>query len=213
MHKWPIIYDDRCSARVVRFTDERAMIHLADRRIIGVPLPWFPPIQCATDQQRQNYVCYGDTVYWQDVDDGIDLRAMLTGMYIVPVLDRESRPKPHVPTTWLYLEGGARHSSGGSEGVPFAHDTRNIPESLRFTDEHIVFDLADGRILCLPSHFSLKLAQASDNQRQHYKLAGLNLSWEELDEHIDLVAMLTGFYDMDMVQTEDTVNRAKATPT
>ena len=213
MHEWPIIHSERCHARKVQFTDEHAMIHLADGRIIGVPLCWFPPIQSATNQQRQNYISYGDTVNWHDVDDGIDLTSMLTGLYIVPVYQRNTRSQPHIPTTWLYLEGGARHSNGGSDRVPFVHDTRNIPETLRFTDGHMVFDLADGRILFLPAHFSRKLAQASDSQRQHYQLKGLTVRWEQLNESIDLIAMLTGFYDIDVPRSEDTVDRAKATPT
>jgi len=212
MDEWPIIHIERCHAREVQFSDEHALIHLADGRIIGVPLSWFPPIQAATEQQRQKYISYGDTVYWQDVDDGIDLTAMLTGLYIVPVYQRNTRSEPHVPTTWLYLEGSARRSDG-VEGVPFVQDTRNIPQALRFTDDHLIVELADGRILCLPAHFSRKLAQASDSQRQNYQLKGLTIRWEQLNESIDLIAMLTGFYDIDVPRSEDTVDRAKATPT
>lgn len=213
MHEWPIIHYERCHAREVQFTDEHAMIHLADGRIIGVPLRWFPPIQSATSEQRHNYISYGETVYWHDVDDGIDLTAMLTGLYIVPVNQRNTRSQPHVPTTWLYLEGGARHSSGGIERVPFVHDTRNIPESVRFTDDHIKFDLADGRILCLPSRFSQELAKASESQRQTYRVTGLSVCWEQLDESIDLIAMLTGFYDIDMPHHDAVIEEADATAT
>jgi len=209
MHEWPIIHYERCHAREVQFTDEHAMIHLADGRIIGVPLRWFPLIQSATSEQRQNYISYGDTVYWHDVDDGIDLTAMLTGLYIVPVYQRNMRSQPHVPTTWLYLEGSARRSDG-VEGVPFVHDIRNMPETLRFTDGHMVFDLADGRILCLPSRISHTLAQASDSQRQSYRVTGLSVCWEQLEESIDLIAMLTGFYDIDMPRSETTDDQAKA---
>ncbi len=213
MDEWPIIHYKRCHAREVQFTDKQAMIHLADDRIIGVPLPWFPPIKNATSEQRQNYISYGDTVYWHDVDDGIDLMAMLTGLYIVPVNQRNTRSQPHIPTTWLYLEGGARHSSGGSDRVPFVHDTRNIPKSLRFTDDHIIFALADGRILCLPSRFSVKLAQASDRQRQNYHVTGLSVSWEQLDESINLIAMLTGFYDQDSLLPKEVIETTSTAPT
>jgi len=213
MHEWPIIHDERCQAREARFTGEHVRIVLADGRIIGVPLSWFPPIHRATEQQRQNYTCFGDTVYWHDVDDGIDLTAMLTGLYIVQVSQRNSRPKPHVPSTWRYLEGGARRSSDGSEGVPFVHDTRNIPEKVRYTDEHLVFDLADRRILCLPARFCLKVAQASESQRQNYRLNGLTACWEQLDESINLIAMLTGFYDHDIPHPNSVIEAAKAAAT
>ena len=213
MHEWPIIHDDRCSARVVRFTDEHAMIHLADGRIIGVPLCWFPPIQSATDKQRQNYTCYGDTVHWHDVDEGIDLTAMLTGLYIVPVYQRNTRSEPHRPTTWLYLEGGVWQSDGGMSGVPFVHDTRNFPQVIRFMDDYLVFDLSDGRILLLPALFSPKLAQANDSQRMDFQRNGLTLRWKKMGEEINLIAMLTGFYDLEMAQAEDTVNQATASTT
>ena len=212
MHEWPIIHHERCSAREVGFTHEHAMIHLADCRIIGVPLSWFPPIQGATEQQRRNYTCYGDTVYWHDVDDGIDLTAMLTGLYIVQVSQRNVRPKPHRPTTWLYLEGGARHSDGES-GIPFVHDKRNIPQAVRYAEDHLVFELTDGRVLCMPSSFSRRLTQASDSQRQNYQLEGLTIHWMQLDESINLIAMLTGFYDLDNLHSEDAIETADAAAT
>ena len=212
MHEWPIIHHERCSAREVRFTNEHAMIHLADSRIIGVPLSWFPPIQGATEQQRRNYITYGSSVYWQDVDDGIDLTAMLTGLYIVQVSQRNVRPKPHKPTTWLYLEGGLRHSDGES-GIPFVHDTRNIPQAVRLADSHLDFELTDGRVLYLPSSFSRRLTQASDSQRQNYQLEGLTIHWMQLDESINLIAMLTGFYDLDSLHSEDAIETADAAAT
>lgn len=212
MHEWPIIHAERCEAREVQFTDEHAMIHLADGRIIGVPRLWFPPIHRATERQRRNYTCYGDTVYWHDVDDGIDLTAMLTGLYIVPVYQRNSRSQPHVPSTWLYLDGGARRSDG-TEGVPFAEDTRNIPQALRFTNDYLIFELADGRVLHLPSRFVRRLMTASESQRQNYLLKGLRVCWEKLDESINLIAMLTGFYDPVGLPFEATFENTEAAAT
>ena len=213
MGKWPIIHNERCHARAVHVTDEQALIHMADDRIIGVPIGWFIPLKGASVQQRQNYISYGSSVYWEDIDDGIDITAMLTGMYIVPVLQRDSRPKPHVPVTCLYLDGSTRCASDGIEGMPFVHDSRNIPQELRFTDEHLIFDLADGRVLSLPCRFSPKLAQANDRERQNYQRKGLTLCWEKLDETIDLIAMLTGFYDLDKPYPAETVESASAAAT
>ena len=213
MDKWPIIHYERCHACAVHFTDEHTMIRLADGRIIGVPLFWFPPILSATDEQRQNYTSYGTSVYWHDMDDGIDLAAMLTGMYIVPVFQRKSRPKPHVPRSWLDLDGGTLHSSGGMKGVPFVHDSRNIPQAVRFTDSHMMIETADGRILGLPLYFFPWLQNASGSQRQNYQRKDLTLRWEELNENIDLIAMLTGFYVQDRPRPADTIDRTKATTT
>lgn len=210
---WPIIHEERCHVRTVRFTAEHAIIDFADGRAMGVLLSWFPPIESANYHQRQNYISYGASVYWHDVDDGIDLTAMLTGMYIVPAYEREFRPQPHVPRTCIYLDDGDKRTSGGIESVPFVHDTRNIPGALRFTGDHLIVELADDRLLFLPLRFSPRLARANDNQRQNYRIEGLKLRWDELDEEIDLIAMLTGYYDLDKSHTEDVIEPASASTT
>ena len=213
MDEWPIIHDERSHARDVRFADKHAMIHLADSRIMAVPLWWFPPIKRASNQQRMNYTTYDSGVYWREVDDGIDLTAMLTGMYIVPIYQRQSHPKPHIPTTRLFLDGGTRQSGGGMSGVPFVHDTRNIPEAIRFTKDHIMFDLADGRILGWPSRFCPSLASASDSERQDFVRRDLTLRWEKVDVEINLIAVLTGFYDLDTSRSQGAIEPAKAATT
>ena len=212
MHEWPVIHDERCHARTVKFTDRHAMIHLADTRVLGVPLCWFPPIKRASAEQRQNYISYGSSVYWHDIDDGIDLIAMLTAMYIVPVFQRESRNEPHIPTTRLYLDGGARRY-GEIEGVPFVHDARNIPQDLRCTDERLEVELADGRVLCLPWRFCPSLARASGSQLQDYQRNSLTIAWEALGVSIDLIAMLTGFYDLEAPALETASESFSATAT
>ena len=78
--------------------------------------------------------------------------------------------------------------------VPFVHDDRCAPQAVQFTDSHVIIDMADGRGLCLPLHFFPWLESASDSQRQNYQLNYYTIDWEELDEGIDMVAMLTGLY-------------------
>ncbi len=80
----PVIHETRNEARRVRFTEEHAMIELADGRLIGVPLDFFPLLKAATDEERQNYNLYGLTIYWEDIDDGMDLTALISGLYIEP---------------------------------------------------------------------------------------------------------------------------------
>ncbi len=82
--KEPVIYDTRNEAWRVRFTEEHAMIDLADGRILGVPLDFFPLLKAATDEERQNYQLHGLTIYWEDIDDGMDLTALVSGLYIEP---------------------------------------------------------------------------------------------------------------------------------
>ena len=58
-----------------------AQVELADGRVISLPLKFYPRLEKATDAQRQNYEIFGLNIYWDDLDEGIDLTAMLTGMY------------------------------------------------------------------------------------------------------------------------------------
>ena len=77
----PLVNPVRCAAKKVSFTKKYARIALADGRVISLPLEFYPRLQNATDAQRQNYELFGLNIYWDDLDEGIDLTAMLTGMY------------------------------------------------------------------------------------------------------------------------------------
>ena len=37
--------------------------------------------------------------------------------------------------------------------IPFVHDDRCAPQAVRFTDSHLMIDMADGRVLSLPLYF------------------------------------------------------------
>ena len=80
----PVIHEERNEARGLRFTDTHVMVDLADGRIIGVPLSFFPLLEAATDKQKRKFTLYGQSIYWEDIDDGIDLTAMISGLYIPP---------------------------------------------------------------------------------------------------------------------------------
>ena len=78
----PVIHDTRNEPQSLSFTDTHVMIELADGRIIGVPLHFFPLLEAASDEERLNYRLGSCDVYWEDIDDGIDLTAMLSGPYL-----------------------------------------------------------------------------------------------------------------------------------
>ena len=82
IYKEPVIHDTRNEPQRVSFTDTHAMVELADGRIIGVPLQFFPLLEAASDEERRNYQLGGLEIYWEDIDDGIDLTAMLSGLYL-----------------------------------------------------------------------------------------------------------------------------------
>lgn len=81
MNKIPFVHDDRCAPQEVTFTDRHVFIEMTDGRILGLPLYYFPWLQNASEAQRQNYQLNYFTVDWEDMDEGIDMVAMLTGLY------------------------------------------------------------------------------------------------------------------------------------
>ena len=97
--------------------------------------------------------------------------------------------------------------------VPFVHDDRCAPKSVRFTDSHVLIDMADGRALSLPLYFFPWLQNACASQRQNYRLNYYTVDWEDLDEGIDMVAMLTGLYINVIPRPEDAVESASAAAT
>lgn len=92
MKNIPFVHDDRCAPQAVRFTASHVMIEMADGRILGLPLYYFPWLQNATEAQRQNYQLNYFTVDWEELDEGIDMVAMLTGLYI------KDKPRPKAVT-------------------------------------------------------------------------------------------------------------------
>lgn len=64
----------------VEFKDDMVYLHLADGRSIGNPLAWHPWLLNATAEQRQNVELYEMSVYFPDLDDGLDVEEMMKGM-------------------------------------------------------------------------------------------------------------------------------------
>lgn len=68
--------------RRVEVTDETITAHLADGRVISVPLAWSWRLSDATPAQRANWELIGDGhgVHWPDVDEDISAEGMLSGV-------------------------------------------------------------------------------------------------------------------------------------
>ena len=70
-------------ARITRVevTDQAITAHLADGRVISIPLAWSWRLMDATPEQRANYelICDGEGVHWPDVDEDISAEGMLHG--------------------------------------------------------------------------------------------------------------------------------------
>jgi hypothetical protein len=75
------IMDERNSAIGVRFDDTYIWITLADERVLGVPLKWYPAIAEATLEQRQNYRFPSGLIMFPEIGDAIELEVILVAKY------------------------------------------------------------------------------------------------------------------------------------
>jgi hypothetical protein len=66
----------------VSVTEELITFHLADGRIVSVPLAWSWRLSDATSAQRANFEIIGDGhgVHWPDVDEDLSVEGMLHGV-------------------------------------------------------------------------------------------------------------------------------------
>jgi hypothetical protein len=60
------------------------------------------------------------------------------------------------------------------------------------TDERLIVTLADGRELSVPLAWSARLSDASNEQRQKWRLIGRGqgIHWPEIDEDISVTSLL-----------------------
>ncbi len=96
---------------------------------------------------------------------------------------------------------------------PKIHETRNRPTRVHFSDEFLFIDLADGRAFGLPLYFFPWLRDASDDERNDCQLYPFSIYWHDLDEGIDLIAMISGMYLRDMPHPEAAIKDAQAATT
>ena len=69
------------SARSVRFDDSQMWVDLADGRILGIPLAWFPRLLHASVEQRNAYEISGggQGLHWEALDEDISVAGLLAG--------------------------------------------------------------------------------------------------------------------------------------
>ena len=60
------------------------------------------------------------------------------------------------------------------------------------TAEHVVFHLADGRIVHLPLTWSWRLLEATEEERQAFETDGYGIHWEAVDEDLSVRGALRG---------------------
>ena len=87
----------------IRITDDEIIAHLADGRVISIPLAWSWRLSEATPQQRANWrlIGSGQGVHWPDVDEDLSAEGLLQGIparrpAAITASHKRSRRKPDI---------------------------------------------------------------------------------------------------------------------
>ena len=85
------------SIQNVRVTENEIIAHLADGRVISVPLAWSWRLAEATSKQRANFrlIGSGQGVHWPDVDEDISVEGMLHGIPARRPRPKSAKTEPH----------------------------------------------------------------------------------------------------------------------
>ena len=75
------------------------------------------------------------------------------------------------------------------------------PKSVRFDDDSMWVDLADGRVIAAPLAWFPRLLRATPEQRAGVELSPKGLHWDGLDEDVSIAGLLAGVGDLTQVQT------------
>lgn len=93
----------------VEADDTRLIAHLADGRIISVPLEWYPRLAHGRPEERANYELSGGGygIHWPDLDEDISVENLLEG--------RRSQESETSFKRWLAEREASRSKQPGSE--------------------------------------------------------------------------------------------------
>ena len=64
----------------VRIDAAMLWVTLADHRMIGTPLGWYPFLANASSRQRENIQLKWNAIWWPDLDEGLSIDGMLRGV-------------------------------------------------------------------------------------------------------------------------------------
>lgn len=77
-------YDDASRPVGLEFRDDKLLITLADGRVIGAPLVWFPILKEATELQRHTFEFSTTGVHWETLNEDILIESLLKGIRPAP---------------------------------------------------------------------------------------------------------------------------------
>lgn len=67
------------TAKSVRFDSDSLWVELADGRVLGVPLAWFPRLLSASTTQRAGVRISPRGLHWDALDEDISIAGLLAG--------------------------------------------------------------------------------------------------------------------------------------
>jgi hypothetical protein len=72
---------DKARAIDVSVGRQALTVTLADGRVLVVPLEWFPRLVHATAAERKRWQLHGkgEAIWWDDLDDGVEVAHLLVG--------------------------------------------------------------------------------------------------------------------------------------
>ncbi|SLM27840.1 conserved hypothetical protein [Desulfamplus magnetovallimortis] len=76
------VKNKEADAYSVTVTEDTLTIELSDGRTISAPLAWYPRLQYATEEERNNWRLIGGGygIHWSSIDEDISVSAVLSGL-------------------------------------------------------------------------------------------------------------------------------------
>ena len=81
LHDYSTVEFEVPGATRITVTENLLTVVLADRRIISVPLVWYPRLVHATEDERNNWQLRAGSqhIHWADLDEDISVEGLLAG--------------------------------------------------------------------------------------------------------------------------------------
>jgi hypothetical protein len=98
-------------AKGVTFKQDSMWVQLADGRVLGVPLEYFPRLSDATPAQRKKYriSASGKGLHWEELDEDISIKGLLEGVGDTTKSGQKKRfPSPPRSTSHSFRKRVAR---------------------------------------------------------------------------------------------------------
>jgi hypothetical protein len=70
---------ERSEIQTVTIDEDSLTVDLKDGRTVITPVLWYPRLDYATEQERQNFQILRNVIYWPALDEEVSVRGMLLG--------------------------------------------------------------------------------------------------------------------------------------